>query len=96
MRIDLRDGLKDELDTKVTITLRWMFRIIFISLILGAILFGWVTRKRMAETTLIQNRIVKTFKVTRGVSDTAYGTYWKHCGAGLPRPSQLFLSGLQG
>ena len=80
MRIDLRDGLKDELDTKITLTLRWMFRIIFISLILGAILFGWVTRKTTAETTLIQNRIVKTFKVTRGVSDTAYGTYWKHCG----------------
>ena len=80
MRIDLRDGLKDELDTKVTLTLRWMFRIIFISLILGAVLFGWLTRKRINDTTAIENQIVKTFDVTRGVSDTAYGTYWKYCG----------------
>ena len=79
MRIDLRDGLKDELDTKVTLTLRWMFRIIFISLILGAVLFGWLTRKRINDTTAIENQIVKTFDVTRGVSDTAYGTYWKYC-----------------
>ena len=58
MRIDLRDGLKDELDTKVTLTLRWMFRIIFISLILGAVLFGWLTRKRINDTTAIENQIV--------------------------------------
>ena len=80
MRIDLRDGIKDELDTKVTITLRWIFRIIFLSLILGAILFGWVTRKRMTQTVVTENQILKHFDVTRGVSDTAYGTYWKHCG----------------
>ena len=80
MRIDLRDGIKDELDTKVTLTLRWVFRIIFVSLIIGAVLFGWATRKRAGETTVIENQIMKTFKVTRGVSDTAYGTYWKHCG----------------
>ena len=80
MRIDLRDGIKDELDTKVTLTLRWMFRIIFISLILGAVLFAWLTRKRTNDTTAIENQIVKIFDVTRGVSDTAYGTYWKHCG----------------
>ena len=80
MRIDLRDGIKDELDTKVTLTLRWIFRIIFLSIILGAILFGWVTRKRIAETTAIEIQILKTFDVTRGVSDTSYGTYWKHCG----------------
>lgn len=80
MRIDLRDGIKDELDTKVTITLRWIFRIIFLSLIVGAILFGWVTRKRMTQTVVTENQIVKRFDVTRGVSDTSYGTYWKHCG----------------
>ncbi len=80
MRIDLRDGIKDELDTKITITLRWMFRIIILSIILGAILFGWVTRKRMSETVAVENKIVKLFDVTRGVSDTSYGTYWKYCG----------------
>ena len=80
MRIDLRDGIKDELDTKVTLTLRWMFRIILLSVILGAGLFAWVTHKRTAEVTAIENRIVKKFDVRRGVSDTSYGTYWKHCG----------------
>ena len=80
MRIDLRDGIKDELDTKVTLTLRWMFRIIFLSLILGAILFAWITRKATPQTALTENKIVKTFDVTRGVSDTSFGTYWKHCG----------------
>ena len=80
MRIDLRDGIKDELDTKVTLTLRWMFRIIFLSLILGAILFAWITRKAMTQTVLTENKIVKIFDVTRGVSDTSFGTYWKHCG----------------
>ena len=80
MRIDLRDGIKDELDTKVTLTLRWIFRIIFASLILGAVLFGWITRKKMTQTVVVENQIVKRFDVTRGVSDTSYGTYWKHCG----------------
>ena len=80
MRIDLRDGLKDELDTKVTLTLRWMFRIILVSLAIGAIAFGWVSRKGVTATSAIENQIVKTFDVTRGVSDTSYGTYWKHCG----------------
>jgi len=80
MRFDLRDGLKDELDTKVTLTLRWVFRIIFISLILGAVLFAWLSRSRTSDTVVIQNRILKSFDVTRGVSDTSYGTYWKHCG----------------
>ena len=80
MRIDLRDGLKDELDTKITITLRWMVRIIFLSVILGAILFAWVTKKRMSDTAAVQKKIVKTYDVSRGVSDTAYGTYWKYCG----------------
>lgn len=80
MRIDLRDGIKDELDTKITITLRWMFRIIILSLILGAILFGWVTRKRISETAAAQIKIVKLFDVSRGVSDTSYGTYWNYCG----------------
>jgi len=45
MRIDLRDGIKDELDTKITLTLRWMFRIILMSIILGAVLFWAVTRQ---------------------------------------------------
>lgn len=80
MRIDLRDGIKDELDTKVTLTLRWMFRIVFLSLILGAVLFAWVTRKKTAESVAIENQIVKQFDVRRGVSDTSYGTYWKYCG----------------
>jgi len=80
MRIDLRDGLKDELDTKVTITLRWMFRIILLSLAIGAIAFAWVARKRVSATDAIAHQIVKTFDVTRGVSDTSYGTYWKYCG----------------
>jgi len=80
MHIDLRDGIKDELDTKVTITVRWIFRIIFLSIILGAFLFGWVTRKRTAETVAVENKILKLFDVTRGVSDTSYGTYWKYCG----------------
>lgn len=80
MRIDLRDGIKDELDTKVTLTLRWIFRIIFISLVLGAVLFAWVSRKRMGETVIAEKKIVKLFDVTRGVSDTSFGTYWKYCG----------------
>ena len=80
MRIDLRDGIKDELDTKITITLRWMFRIIFLSLIIGAVLFAWVTKTRTSETLAVQNKIVKRFVVSRGVSDTSYGTYWKYCG----------------
>lgn len=80
MRIDLRDGIKDELDTKVTLTLRWIFRIIILSVVLGAILFAWVTRKRMSDTLAAENQIVKLFDVSRGVSDTAYGTYWEYCG----------------
>lgn len=80
MRIDLRDGLKDELDTKVTLTLRWVFRIIILSIITGAILFAWASRKVTGESVLIENKIVKLFDVTRGVSDTSFGTYWKHCG----------------
>ncbi len=80
MRIDLRDGIKDELDTKITLTLRWMFRIIFLSLIIGAVLFGWITHKTKSQTVLVENRILKLFDVSRGVSDTAYGTYWKYCG----------------
>lgn len=80
MRIDLRDGIKDELDTKVTITIRWMFRIILLSLVSGAVLFAWVTRKTKSDTHLAENRILKSFDVTRGVSDTSYGTYWRYCG----------------
>jgi len=80
MRIDLRDGIKDELDTKITLTLRWMFRIILMSIILGAVLFWAVTRQTKSETALTQNQIVKQFDVSRGVSDTTYGTYWKYCG----------------
>jgi len=80
MRIDFRDGIRDELDTKITLTLRWMVRIIFLSLILGAVLFAWVTKNRSDETRAIENQIVKLFDVSRGVSDTSYGTYWKYCG----------------
>lgn len=80
MPINLRDGIKDELDTKVTLTVRWMFRIILLSLILGAVIFAWVTRKTTAENVVIENKIVKDFDVRRGVSDTSYGTYWKYCG----------------
>ena len=80
MPIDLRDGLKDELDTKITLTLRWMFRIVILSLILGAVLFAWVTRKTKPEIATIEAEIVDLFDVRRGVSDTSYGTYWKYCG----------------
>ena len=80
MRIDLRDGIKDELDTKITITLRWLFRIIIFSLILGAGLFAWVAHKTKSQTVIVENKILKTFDVSRGVSDTTYGTYWKYCG----------------
>lgn len=80
MRIDLRDGLKDELDTKITLTLRWMFGIILVSLILGAVLFAWVTKKTAHPDAAIKKTIVKTFDVSRGVSDRSYGTYWKYCG----------------
>lgn len=80
MRINLRDGLKDELDTPVTLTLRWMFRIILLSFVLGAVLFWWLSRTRVPDVARIENRIVKAYDVTRGVSDTSYGTYWKYCG----------------
>ncbi len=80
MRIDLRDGLKDELDTKVTLTLRWMFRLIFASLVLGAGGFAWISHKAVSATTVTEKHIVKKFDVTRGVSETSYGTYWKYCG----------------
>jgi hypothetical protein len=80
MRIDLRDGIKDELDTKITLTLRWMFRIIFLSILLGAGLFGWAVHKTKNKTIAVENQIVKLFDVSRGVSDTSYGTYWKYCG----------------
>ena len=58
MRIDLRDGIKDELDTKVTLTLRWLFRIIILSLVLGAVLFAWLTRKDKADVVVVENQIV--------------------------------------
>ena len=74
MRIDLRDGIKDELDTKITLTLRWMFWIVLMSIILGAILFAWVTRKKTSEIAAIETQIVELFDVRRGVSDTSYGT----------------------
>ncbi len=80
MRIDLRDGLKNELDTKITLTLRWMFRIIFLALISGAVLFAWVSHKTKNQPLAAENQIVKLFDVSRGVSDTTYGTYWKYCG----------------
>ena len=80
MRIDLRDGIKDELDTKVTLTLRWLFRIIILSLVLGAVLFAWLRRKDKADVVVVENQIVSLFDVRRGVSDTSYGTYWEFCG----------------
>ena len=80
MRINLRDGIKDELDTKITITLRWMFRIILLALISGAILFAWASRKTKSQSDIVETKILKSFDVSRGVSDTAYGTYWKYCG----------------
>ncbi len=80
MRIDLRDGIKDELDTTIPMTVRWIIRLVFFSLILGAILFGWITRKNTTETISIENQIMSLFEVTRGVSDTSYGTYWNFCG----------------
>ena len=80
MRIDFRDGIKDELDTKFPMTVRWIFRIVFVSLVLGAGIFGWITRKNITETTAIENQILSLFEVTRGVSDTSYGTYLNFCG----------------
>jgi len=80
MRLNLRDGLKNKLDTKVSLTHRWMFRIIILSLILGAGLFAWVTQKAQGDTAHIEKQILKSFDVTRAVSDTSYGTYWKYCG----------------
>lgn len=80
MRINLRDGLKDELDTNVTLTLRWIFRLITLALVSGAIFYGWATRKKPTDIVAVESKIVKTFDVRRGVSDTSYGTYWKHCG----------------
>ena len=80
MRINLRGGIKGELDTKITITLRWMFRIIFLALISGAVLFGWVAHKTKSQPLAAEQKILKTFDVSRGVSDTSYGTYWKYCG----------------
>jgi hypothetical protein len=80
MRIDLRDGIKDELDTKITLTLRWMFRIIFLSLISGAVIFAWIAHQTKSQPLAAEAHILKTFDVARGVSDTSYGTYWKYCG----------------
>ena len=80
MHIDLRDGIKDELNTKVTIKLRWIIRIVILSLIIGAVLFGLATRKKIVETTTIENQITELFDVSRGVTDTTYGTYWQYCG----------------
>jgi len=37
MKIDLKDGISDELNTPITIKFRWIIRIVIASLVLGAL-----------------------------------------------------------
>jgi len=82
MRINLKDGIGDELNTPIR--LRWAIRTFIVGLVLGALFLGGKTAVEtvieMDERQTIEAHVTETHDITRGFENNAYGTYWKHCG----------------
>jgi len=81
VKINLRDGVKDELNTPIK--LRWAIRTFILGLILGGLLWGG---KKAADTVVelnerqeITTHLKDAHNIARGFENGAYGTYWKHC-----------------
>lgn len=82
VKIDIKDGLGDELNTPIK--LRWAIRTFVLGLVLGALIWGG---KKAADTVVELNErqtveayVLDTYSTTRGFENGAYGTYWQHCG----------------
>lgn len=82
MRVNLKNGIGDELNTPIR--LRWAIRTFVFGLILGAILWGGKTATdtvvELNERQSIEAYILETHDAARGFENNAYGTYWNYCG----------------
>lgn len=80
--VDLRDGLKDELNTPIR--LRWAIRTFVLGIVLGALIWGGRkaadTATKLNERQAIAAYVSETHTITRGFENGAYGTYWNYCG----------------
>lgn len=82
MRINLKDGISDELNTPIK--LRWAIRTFVVGLFMGALVWGGKTATEtvveLNERQTIEAHILDVHTASRGFKNNAYGTYWKHCG----------------
>ena len=87
MHIDLRDGLKDELDTPIK--LRWALRAITISVILSCIITACFLGRSIRVELSERERVEQIMAAPTGynlrrrfydpVGKTVYGSYWTYC-----------------
>ena len=82
VKINLRDGVSDELNTPIR--LRWAIRTFILGVVLGALVWGGKkgvdTALELNERQKIAAYVTETHDITRGFENGAYGTYWHHCG----------------
>jgi len=79
-RFNLRDGLSQELNMRVSLKLRWLIRLVFVSLVLGAVGFAGYKYMRLSEETKLTRKIVAEFKVQKYWDGNVYATFWEDCG----------------
>lgn len=81
-RIDLRDGISDELNAPIKA--RWALRTFIVGLVLGAFIWGGLIAKdtvaELSERQAIEAHLIENHSILRGFENNAYGTYWRHCG----------------
>jgi len=82
MKIDLSDGISDELNTPIK--LKWALRTFIFGIAVGALLYAGLFTKdavvEMSERKQVSANLVESYSMTRGFINNAYGTYWNYCG----------------
>lgn len=86
--INLKDGLSDELNTKVNLKVKWILRgaiaLIFLSVVITCSLIGRDVTVELSERAQIEQSLQDNFNIRRRFyqtqTTTTYGTYWDYCG----------------
>ena len=86
--INLKDGLSDELNTRINLKVKWILRgaiaLIFLSVLITCALIGRDVSVELSERAQIEQSLKENYNIRRRFRQTpttnTYGTYWDHCG----------------
>lgn len=83
MKIDLSDGIGDELNARINIKARWLIWIALAFLFIGGAGFSYYKWVKLPESTKISQQITEDFNVRRHFDGSTWGTFWDYCGVTL-------------